>query len=683
MNTGTTCKFDLQYLSLSTILMSFFLFFPTIVYSQRLQKKERFGQCEALYNEDQMLESSECWIKFANEHPDSEFADLALCNSVIGFEKAGEWSEARRVRQRLISEFSHSEMIPDVLNGLALDYQTSMLFEKAAELYERLVLKYPNSEYAESAFLESIGLRQDLGQFDLAIQLCERYLELFPKSKGAGSIFFTIGLIYEEQQKYLKASKQFSLYLKKWGQIGPPERIVEAYVHSGLAYERIGDKKSASKAFMEAVKKGEELRVSGIIPSGDFGDARAAFMLAEADKSIFDATKIDETKELKPDLKKKIKLMEKTQKNYLKVLEYKEVNWSSAALYKIGLLCEEFAMAILELPRLPEYDVVQGPFRENRFNIIISYLEEKSIGSYEKSIQSAHQSDYFNEYMLLAMAGLDRILRTDCVSELHYPPKYIREGILGQFEVTVELAHKVLVLERESPDVIRNMVLAYIIDGDLGRAQLVGHMGLVNNPKHSGLNNALGLVAFARGDHTQAMRYFREAVIYDPNNVASWKNIGALSLEYRDFERAREAFLKVEELARDDPEVLVALGKTLKCIGEVDEGIERYNRVLQLSPHNVEVIFNLGIFNFEVKKDYDKSLEMFRRFLDMERSREDLRELAQKRIEEVEIFRKLEQEIKDMEREMIVMEIVDDVEEFLRRTVEKSYYFCKSLFEAM
>lgn len=104
-----------------------------------------------------------------------------------------------------------------------------------------------------------------------------------------------------------------------------------------------------------------------------------------------------------------------------------------------------------------------------------------------------------------------------------------------------------------------------------------------------------------RRDYPKAAEAFGTATRLDPHNADNWIELGrsyrehGRSLQSRDqrqaerlLVRAQDAYERALEVSKDDPAALIGLAQTLTFLGNRNDAVARYERVLELAPDSRE-----------------------------------------------------------------------------------------------
>ncbi len=132
-------------------------------------------------------------------------------------------------------------------------------------------------------------------------------------------------------------------------------------------------------------------------------------------------------------------------------------------------------------------------------------------------------------------------------------------------------------------DRLVTLAVSQIASGDLeaaGEALLVAHEADGDNVPV--LYN-LGLVAQGLGEDEQALDWYDQALVVDPDHVGSLYN-SAIVTEQVDLDRAVELYRHVIDLSPDAANAHMRLGFALRHLGEEDEAASFLEEGLRLDP---------------------------------------------------------------------------------------------------
>lgn len=219
-----------------------------------------------------------------------------------------------------------------------------------------------------------------------------------------------------------------------------------------------------------------------------------------------------------------------------------------------------------------------------------------------------------------------------------------REGAVGvQGDVDTSAIQKLRLAlggDGRNAEAYANIARIYHEQGRLELARLVCENAMLLGIDAAVLHNRLGLIALDQEDVITAYAEFRRAVEADPDYLDAWLNIGAMSLSFRDYEAALEAFDVVLAERSDDHDVRLSYGAALRGLDQYEAAEAEYRQVLEASPGNLGALYNLAVLYQEAYGDYGEACRNYsaylsqpgaagsERYADVERRMESLYNLA-------------------------------------------------------
>ena len=141
-------------------------------------------------------------------------------------------------------------------------------------------------------------------------------------------------------------------------------------------------------------------------------------------------------------------------------------------------------------------------------------------------------------------------------------------------------------------------------EGKLEEAERLYLKFLEKNPNNPDTLNFLGLLKFAQQNFDEAEKYLKQAIEVLPDPYF-YENLAKVYSEKKDYNLAKETFLKGLELDKDNFELTFGLAFVYKNLKEFDLAIENYERALSLKPNSAQVLFNMAnlyVQNNELEK---------------------------------------------------------------------------------
>ncbi len=369
---------------------------------------------------DQLMETGDYegaaakYIELVDEEPHHEFADKALNNAAVCYEKTHRFESALKLYERIVQDYPRSNLADAALFRVAYNAQNSYDFDKAVASYTRLVNDYPASKDREAALFNSARLLEGLQRYDDAAAAFLRYADLFPKAEDAPKNQFRAALIYEKQEDWKKQIRALDEFVRQFsGNASQVELVVDARRRMGDAHQKLGVERDAKKAY-EAC--GDEFDRRGLKPEqhqlAAASAAQCRFQLAEYEFKAFDKLKIGgRGKALERSFVAKRQGVVKVNEAYAQVFKYKNLEWTLAALYRRGYALERFAQTIIDTPvpadvqRMGEEAVIA--YQDMLAQQTIA-LEEKAVESYVATLSEARKNRISNEWTKKTLESLNR-----------------------------------------------------------------------------------------------------------------------------------------------------------------------------------------------------------------------------------------------------------------------------------
>ena len=350
------------------------------------------------------------YLRIPKEFPDHAMAPQAMRNAGVMLEKATRPEAAAGVYLQLADEYPKHADAAKAAFTAAKVYESVAYFDRAAEAYEVVVTKFPKNETLGADALFNAGLlRQALGQYEQAISHYALYAKRYRTRKDAIDVAFNIGVVYEEQGDDGLAERAFKDYIKSYGRNG--KNVVQAYTRAGRALMALGKTRRAADEFTAALKifkkaKGAE-REQALAWA-----AEARYFEAEIIYTQYAAISLDVApRKLEATLDKKTKLLEKAQGVYLDVVDMGDLQWATAALFRIGNVYDEFAESLGKTPCPPEIignDEVCAEYKE-ALEVAIVDIEDRAIELYVTGYKEAIKLKVYNKYTTKIRTALGRL----------------------------------------------------------------------------------------------------------------------------------------------------------------------------------------------------------------------------------------------------------------------------------
>jgi len=146
----------------------------------------------------------------------------------------------------------------------------------------------------------------------------------------------------------------------------------------------------------------------------------------------------------------------------------------------------------------------------------------------------------------------------------------------------------------------------YLADKDLDNAILQYQLLLDKNPKQTGPHMLLGILYNMKKEYKFSEKYYREALLIDPDLSQAANNLAYLLAEYSgNLDEALHFALKAKSENKDDPFIRDTVGWVYYKMGLYDDAIRELEFSADKIPDNVTANYHLGMAYF--KKGNKKS----------------------------------------------------------------------------
>jgi TolA-binding protein len=374
----------------------------------------RFNLATQLMEQGKLEDAAKKFIELVDEAPHHEYADKALNNAAVCYERTQRFDSALKLFERIFREYPTSTLADAALFRVAVNAENSYDFDKAVVSYQKLVKDYAASKSREAALYNAARILEGQQRYPEAAAAFQRYVELFPASEDAPKYQFRAALIYEKQEDwkgYVRALNQF--VAKFAAKPAQAELVVDAKRRTGDAYKKLGSPKEAQRSFEEAASEFDRRKLKpDAAPRAAEAAAYSRFQLAELEFEKFDKLKIGgRGKALENSFAAKRAAVKSTKEAYAKVFVYKNLEWSLAAAYRSGYALERFANTIIETPIPPDVKRL-GDEAVVAYQDLLSQqtgaLEDAAVESYSTTLQEARKNHVANEWTRRTLESLNR-----------------------------------------------------------------------------------------------------------------------------------------------------------------------------------------------------------------------------------------------------------------------------------
>jgi len=287
-----------------------------------------------------------------------------------------------------------------------------------------LIENYPQSQQRKPALQNASLLLYLTQKYERAATQFRRFSRLFPAATETPRLLLLAAECQEKAGNPRAAISAYNEFIRRFRR--SPEaaaEIVEAELKIAKAYVKLHQWSSAQEAYAKTVSL--HASVSGSLAGDERALARASefaaeaqFMIAEKAFRAYDAVKIVARgrgkklqKALKASLEKKKEKSRGVSALYKKVYDYKRLDWTLAAAYRIGFVLERFAGALFDAPVPPEIKRMGDEFTwayQDQLAQVALPIEQEAQKAYVKAVEKARESGIVNRWTKLTLESLNR-----------------------------------------------------------------------------------------------------------------------------------------------------------------------------------------------------------------------------------------------------------------------------------
>ncbi len=395
------------------------------------EAKERLAQsvylqAEKHEKEGKLQSASEGYMRVAKEFPTVDIAPIALFNAGVMQEKQKKWKEAIAVYGQFFDAYFDSKLLAKVLFREAKCRELDGQWQEAGSKYLNLVRAYPESPDAEPSLYNAGFAFANAKLPDSAAKAFELYAKKYPQNTEAPNLLFRAVEIYGELQNWEKVGELQTLFTRRYAT--DKGRLIQALCMGGTAAFQRGRRDEAIQLMKQVVTEFKALKSS---------DASARFYAAQAQHTLgeISAKRMREyvirASSFDADLKTKTGYLKSAVEEYLKVLDFRIVDWTIRAAFSLGQSFEDFGTEVYQSPRKAAKTPSDQLDREEDAMASLSaayakaqqqYLQVLAIGRKQEvnnkwvgdaNTRMVAMATSFEGYQIKAMAMVPQILKVD------------------------------------------------------------------------------------------------------------------------------------------------------------------------------------------------------------------------------------------------------------------------------
>ncbi len=377
---------------------------------------ESIGKSGDKYQEAGKYEQAAAfYLRVPKEFPRHKQAAEKMMNAGVMYEKAKLPERAADVYLDLAQQYQDSPEGEKAAYAAGQVYERVAYFDRAAAAFEVVVKDFPASKNTADALYNAGVLRQALGQHEKAIAHYQDYAKRYKDRKDAAEVAFRIGVVYEDAGDDGRADQAFRGYARAHRDV--PRRVIEAHVRAARTSLRLGQGKRAAEDLDAALRLFKRLDGKDKTAAQTWA-AEARYYQGELMFKEYEKVSLDvKPKLLDKALKKKSELLGKARTVYLSVVDYQDLKWATASLYRVGQIYDSFSEAMRTAPTPSGLTEAEANAYRESLDATVIEIEEIAIELFATGYQKAIQMQVYDAYTKKIREALGRL------SSQQYPPE--------------------------------------------------------------------------------------------------------------------------------------------------------------------------------------------------------------------------------------------------------------------
>ncbi len=349
------------------------------------------------------------YLRVPKETSDTKVASQSMMNAGVMFEKAKQPEKAADIYLEIAEKYGekNQEIGEKAAFTAGQVYERVIFYDKAAKAYELVWTKFRTGSKSADALYNAGLLRQALGQNKEAIAHYQEYARKFRERKDAPDVAFNIGVVYESAGDEGPAYQAYVDYTKIYRSSG--KRIVEAFTRAGRMSFRLGQFRRSKDEFVAAqriwkAQAGAEKKV------GTPWAAEARYYEGELIFKDYEKVTLDvNPSKLEKALKQKTKLLSEAEKVYTSVVDYQDLKWATAALFRVGQVYDGFAESLVNAATPKGLTPDQAQAYRDALDVYVVDIQGKAVDLFTAGYQKAIQMQVYDEYTAKIREALGRL----------------------------------------------------------------------------------------------------------------------------------------------------------------------------------------------------------------------------------------------------------------------------------
>ncbi|MBI3873259.1 MAG: tetratricopeptide repeat protein [candidate division Zixibacteria bacterium] len=222
--------------------------------------------------------------------------------------------------------------------------------------------------------------------------------------------------------------------------------------------------------------------------------------------------------------------------------------------------------------------------------VIERIMTNPAFTDYQLALVYDHQGDYQSAVDLYEKAL--RATPTHLASRRNLAFDLVRTK---QFDSAVAMSFSYLRARQTDAEVMNNLGLAYLGQGDTTKAEGAFRIAVRTNPALAQPNFNLAQVAEARGQTGTAVLHYRDAIGADSTFAPAYSGLAIIYAAAKNYQEAADLLRAAARHAPDNPNVWTNLGAVLTQAGYGLDAVSAFRHALCLEPRSTAIHYDLAV----------------------------------------------------------------------------------------
>ena len=270
-------------------------------------------------------------------------------------------------------------------------------YREAIEVYDKLLIHYPNDKLAPMALFNKGLSLEELGEYKAAEVAYDTLLSTFPKAFPFEKLLFRYAYCYEKTERWNDATRVLQDILRISGV--RPIYQTQARARIAVAQFKLGRKDAAQRLLREAIQEYEKYRRSNVSIDSHYY-AAACFTLGEYYFEKYKSIELrGDINVMAITLDSKARQFIYARTRYLEAIRTYDHEYMTASLFRIGQGYEHFYFTLLNAPVPLELEPGQEPAYMKKLKEQLAPVFNKALQAYSQALRVSRQLGISNQWV--------------------------------------------------------------------------------------------------------------------------------------------------------------------------------------------------------------------------------------------------------------------------------------------